>query len=280
MVVFDYNENATFNKIIDESPFHDDGGTKVFPITTTTLKFFYKSIYPESKDVICVNTLNELFGHLSSSGEVGFVTYLNDNEDNDDIDKLYKKVKSVFRIHGKVNFALCIKGDGAVLDIRSAIDNMIEYCRLNPMDKYAIAFTKLRSLNTFGHNCYVYDFLNHYDYNEIVNKENNAKSGYYNCTYSNQENKKIVETKKDVDKLIPLNDNMSLKEINDLCRYINDVIKFFEEQGIDWRKKIESLRSAKIDDVCGYPLVMSDEDIIGSIPFPEVVEGDEKLANM
>ena len=82
-----------------------------------------------------------------------------------------------------------------------------------------------------------------------------------------------------VDKFMKLDDNMSLKDINDLCQYITDALKFFESQGIDWRKKVKITSTPRIDDTCGYPIIMNDDEF-EQLPFPEAVEGDEKLANL
>ena len=85
-----------------------------------------------------------------------------------------------------------------------------------------------------------------------------------------------------IDKRIKLDDNMSLKEVNDLCQYITDAINFFEAQGINWRSKIKIKinKESQIDDSCGYPVIINDEDFLEPLPFPDEVVGDQKLANL
>lgn len=200
-----------------------------------------------------------------------------------------------------------------VFDLSSAVESIMKLIDLDQDNKYLFPlYLTLDKLNSGSARIKVFDLYNNEEEEKksirAYVKEMNILSGLNVSTpdlpviatptnveeVKEEEEVKKVEPEQQIqlkleetpavatiDKMFKLSDNMTLKEVADLCQFITAAIDFLESQGINWKKKIKvNFSSPKVDDNCGYPVVLNDSDFVDPLPFPESVEGDVTLANM
>ena len=299
---FQYTEILNFHKVINESPFHDKNGKKVVVLCSKFIKHFYNSFVIKNgnnskKDTSGTNFINQVTDYLCNENNEIICQIRNYHLTKEQEDTL----KKAFKMYGKgftnmKPLVLCTIDDAsnAEFDVESAISQILEYIEKNSTNKYVVAYTRFKSLNSRRNNVVnIYDFLNDYDYDlyvskeSAVEKENNEYklnvrcNGYSkeieeNCNNTNEKEVVAIKEAVSLDKFV-FDDNITFKQMNEVFKFINTAIRFFDEQGINWRKKL-NFSTSYIDDTCGYPIVKDIDDIPS--PFPEEIEGDEKLANL
>ncbi len=297
----EYSEILNFHKVINESPYHDKNGKKTVVLCSKFLKHFYKSFMVKkwsnsNEDISCTNVIRRLTEYLC-------------DEYNEPICKIRnyrltpeqdKELKKLFKMCGRgyanaKPLVLCVIDDSSSVefDVDSAVSQIIEYTAQNPTNKYVVAYTRFASLNAYSdkNKLNIYDFLNDYNYDLYVLKENKVKeennklnTKVNSCNKDSNEScddnikTEVVTIKEAVslDKFV-FDDNITFKQMNEVFKFINNAIRFFDAQGVNWRKKL-NFSTSYIDDTCGYPIVKDIDDIPS--PFPEEIDGDEKLANL
>jgi hypothetical protein len=303
-VILDFEHKCNICKIIDNSPYQDMNGVKFIPFTSTFLACFFKSIFVNNKnDLISYYRLREYYNAIIGGDD--FATYDWGKSD-------YRNTFSM----GSSKMVFVTRNEAAELDEKSAWESVNEYVKNNYLvkDKYVLPFyLTLGSSSCVDGILYVkiYDFLN--DKYSLKDFENHPTLGVIKTAkekrtlklkkYDSQESmfkeydrikaKRLAEESKDsakelqfefeepVDKMPELSDNMTLKQVNNLCEFIDRALEFLYSQGIDLSKKLKhNVRTSLVDDNCGYSIALNDDDFAPSVPFPEVIEGNEELANM
>ena len=166
----DYQEKMNMFDVIKNSPYSDVNGVKVIPLSTRFLKCFYRSIRNTRDKKVSSTQLNGLMEQFNKYSDSGVNIYrLKDTE-------LTKEFKEALNVtYGNQIVVLCTDGTETKFDVESACRNIINYTKANPMNKYAVPYTKFGSLNVTEGGIYVYDFLNHFNYESIMNTEKFTK---------------------------------------------------------------------------------------------------------
>ena len=302
-VILDFEHKCNICKIIDNSPYQDKNGVKFIPFTSTFLACFFKSIFVNNKnDLISYYRLREYYNTIIGGDD--FATYDWGKSD-------YRNTFSM----GSSKMVFVTRNDAAELDEKSAWEAVNEYVKNNYLvkDKYVLPFyLTLGSSSCLDGVLYVkiYDFLNEkyslkdfenptlgvvgmakekrtlklkkYDSQESMLKEYDRIKARRLAKESKDSVKELQsEFEEPVDKMPELSDNMTLKQVNSLCEFIDRALDFLDSQGIDLSKKLKhKARTSLVDDNCGYSIALNDDDFAPSVPFPEVIEGNEELANM
>lgn len=200
------------------------------------------------------------------------------------------------------------KSSSKAFDLDSAVKSLMRLIDVDPQNKYLFPLYMAQPMSGSKRvsRIKVFDFMGNFEEDKKFIMETDKKfTSKINAAAPKLDNDKLVEdtivvdkpmvnkprptvvqketvVKQDIDKKVVLDDNMTLKEVGELCQYITDAINFLESQGINWRSKIKVKfnKESRIDDSCGYPVIINDEDFLDPLPFPDEVVGDQKLANL
>ena len=253
------------NKIIEQSPFKDKNGNRFIVLTTKFIRCFFISLFGPKRKVLGNSTeLNKVLKAIVNSN--AFAIY--DDKDSDKfVDVCYP-----YGFCSNQNVYICARGDVQNFDVDSACENVEANSLYNDKEKYVLA--NLLTYNWRNSVFDVYDFMNSFDYDKIMEIQNSTEPVII-------EDKPIIEkveevkyeVKKEENHLDKLLDSMYLIQSIDDCMKLAKIVdkgsKFLYDKGFDLNRILKFRVGKFVNDDCGYPIIAGDFD---SSPFPEDIE--------
>ena len=282
--------------IIECSPLQDKYENHFILLSKHFIRCFYKDIVGAPlvavKECTTYNYVYALINNINFKSDKIDLNTKKPDPLHKDLKKLLYSTYNILNPkdnkYRKPSMYLLWKGDCNKFDLNSAVGRLMDLIKVDPDNKYLFPLKENTLIYKYGGNVYVFSFLKNFkdDLKEIQELyeyqkklEDNKKETVIKPEKPKVE-KPIDSNKLLLDKLHSMVDNVdSLAFSLDLIKLADHILETFDRKGLNVCKLSKYYkRTVMIDDSCGYPLVKDIDDIPS--PFPEDVEGDQKLANM